>query len=177
MMSETELQKVESVAFQINSDDDVGLGLVWKDGSLYLSISKIVLTDGERWYAIPFKDLHDIKAGDEGCISLKIEGAEIKVKGENADRLMALRHLLLPLIDRKVEDGRLMEELLKILLLGIKNREVIASLLKRDLSTVDDLMESAERLGYVLGDEVTPKGKSILPDKDREMMRKAGVDI
>ncbi len=176
-MADTELQKVETVMFQISHGDGVGVSLMWKDGSLYLSVSKIMITDGERWYAVPFEDLKDVSAGDEGYISLKIDGAEIKIRGESAERLMAFRHLLLPLIEKRPEDEEILEELIKMILLGIKDKRVIASLLKRDVSAIEDAMKKAEKLGYIDGGRVTEKGKSILSDEEKEIMRKAGVDV
>ena len=175
-MSDAELQKVESVMFKINQSGEVGMGLLWKDGALYLSISEVMLTDGDRWYSIPFKDLKDIGTDEENIV-LKIDGAEIRIKGENAERLMALRHLLLPLIDGIPAKDELMVDMIKILLIGIKEKEIIAALLKRSPEEVKKLMESAEKNGYVAEYEVTDKGKSLLSSEEVDMMRKAGVKI
>ena len=152
------------------------MGLLWKDGSLYLSISGLMLTDGDRWYSIPFKDLKDIEA-DEGEILLKIDGAEIRIKGENAERLMALRHLILPLIDGVPKEDELTVDVIKMLLIGIKDRDVIGALLKKDPADIERIMENAEKNGYISGYDVTGKGKALLSPEDMEMLRKAGVKL
>ncbi len=174
-MASTHLKKVETIMFQISQEDSAGMELLWKDGSLYLSLSKLMIDDGNIWYAIPFEELRDIEAGDDGGITFKIEGANLRIRGESAERLMALRHLLLPLIERKTEDGELIGELVKLLLLGIKDREIIASLLKRDVRTISALIKEAEEKGYTAGMSVTEKGKSLLSAEEKEMIEKAGV--
>lgn len=176
-MNEVELQKVETVTFQISQEDGAGMSLIWKDGSLYLSISTLVLTDGKEWYSIPFRELRDIAMGDEGCITLKIEGAEIKMKGKNAERLMALRHLLLPLIERRPDEKELMESLIKLMLIGINDRRIIAAILRRSVEKVKELIKEGEKRGYISGISITSKGKSLLSEEEKENMRRAGVKI
>ncbi len=177
-MADTEFQKVDTIMFRISQEhDDVGMELMWRDGSIYLSISKVMITDGERWYAIPFEELRGIDALDDDSINLRIEGVDIRVRGENAERLMALRHLLLPLIDNVPKDGELLRDIIKLLLLGIKDREIIASLLKRSAEEIAKIMESAEGDAYITDGEVSEKGKSLLSKEEKEMIEKAGVRI
>ncbi len=177
-MTDTEFQKVDTIMFRISQEhDDVRMELMWRDGSIYLSISNVMITDGERWYAIPFEELRGIDVLGDDSISLRIEGAHIRVRGENAERLMALRHLLLPLIESVPEDGELLRDLIKLLLLGIKDEDIIASLLKRDRNEICRIMENADMEGYLEGSEVTVKGKSLLSEEEREIIEKAGVKI
>jgi hypothetical protein len=175
-MSEGPLQKVESVMFQINQDGETGVGLIWKGGTLYLSISELMLTDGEKWYSIPFAELEDISKEEEG-VELRIEGANIRIKGENAERLMALRHLLLPLVEKKPENEELMVDVIKLYLIGIKDKEVIASLLKRTVVEIDGVIKNLEKDGYMSENRVTEKGVSLLSEEDIETLKKAGVRI
>lgn len=176
-MANIRLKKVETIRFQISQKDSAGMELLWKDGSLYLSLSKLLLNDGNIWYAIPFEELRDIEAEDDGKITFKIEGAELRIRGDSAEKLMALRHLLLPLIESKIEDGELMEELVKLMLLGINRKEVMASLLKRDVNTIAAVMKEAEEKGYISDMTVTEKGWGLLSTEEKEMMEKMGVQI
>ena len=161
----TKLQKVEEITFRVSdADAESGLNLVWKDGALYISLSDMMMTDGNVWYEVPFRSLEDIGNPDEGVITLIAENVSITLKGAQAERLMALRHLLLPLIERMPEDGELMRDFLKLLLVGIKDRNVISSLIKRDMNTVDELIDEAKSKGYISdGLDVTELGKRSLP--------------
>ena len=176
-MSDAEIRKVESVMFQISQSEDMGIELLWKDGSLYLSISGLIITDGDRWYSIPFKELKKIESVDEGEITLKIDGASIRIKGKNAERLMALKHLILPLIDGFPRNEELMVDMIKMLLIGIKEEKIMAAIMKRGLEEIKELMKRAEDEGYISGYEVTTKGRSLLSPEDIEVLRKAGVEI
>ncbi len=161
----TKLQKVGEITFRISdAGAENGLNLVWKGGALYISLSDMMMTDGDVWYEVPFRSLEDIGNPDEGVITLVAENVSITLKGAQAERLMALRHLLLPLTERRPEDGELMRDFLKLLLVGIKDKDVISSLIKRDLKTVDELAAEAKSKGYVSDElDVTEKGKRKLP--------------
>ncbi|MGM0510332.1 MAG: hypothetical protein ACQESD_04305, partial [Thermoplasmatota archaeon] len=100
-------QKVDNVSFAIEQEDpDVRLNLVNKEGALYLSLSDLFLREDGNWYEIPIEKLQDIEVLSKEPLELKfsIPSLNIKVRGEYAEKLLALRHLLLPYIQEKILD-------------------------------------------------------------------------
>ena len=169
------MQKVGNVSFRI-VDKNLDMGFTWKDGVLYLTLHNVMLTDGNTWYEIPIKELRDIETGSDESISFVVEDMSLNIKGKSAERLLALRHLLLPLIDGVPEGADLTEGVIKLILLGIDDPGVMASLLKRNTEDVIITLEDAERNGFIEAGRVTEKGKEFLSPEERELLEKAEGD-
>ena len=96
--------KVSDVSFDVHliPDDQTPLRLVVKDGELCLSLSGLLLKEKNIWYELPLRDIKDVIVieNDEAKLKFVLEDLEVIVKGKNPAHLRALRHLLLPLIDR-----------------------------------------------------------------------------
>ncbi len=168
----SELQKVGNVSFRI-VDKNLDMGFTWKDGVLYLTLQNVMLTDGDTWYEIPIKELRDIEAEKDESISFVVENMSLNIKGKSAERLLALRHLLLPLIDGSPTGSELTESVIKLLLLGIDDLDVQASLLKREPEEIRDVISKAEKEGLIKSGIVTEKGKAFLTPEERELLEKA----
>lgn len=103
-MSEISLKKVQNVSFSVIFQAlEPEIGIFWKDGGLYLSYSRLLLDDEKgKWYEIPFKEISSIELEEEGkdvVLNFRFGGSGgLRVKGENKETLLALRHFLLPLI-------------------------------------------------------------------------------
>ena len=167
----SEMQKVGDVTFRI-VDSNMDMSFVWRDGALYLTLHNVMITDGDVWYEIPIKDLENIEADGES-VSFVVESMTLTMKGRNADRLMAVRHLLLPLIEGAPPGKDLTESVIKLMLIGIKDEDVMSSVMKRDVSEVREAIESAEKEGLISGGDVTEKGKALLLPEERELLEEA----
>lgn len=157
-------KKYENVEFVINhsGEDSIKLSLVWRKGGLYLSLSGLFLTDGSTWYELPVKDLENISVvSDEPLkLRLKIPSLDIMVSGQRAERLLALRHFLLPSISGEGSADKL-TSLLRFRALGIRENEVLSKLLDIDAQAIEDLTSVARDKGYIDEDgEVTDSGRS-----------------
>jgi len=102
-MSEISLKKVQSVSFSVIFPAlEPEIGILWKEGGLYLSYSRLLLDDEKgKWYEIPFKEISSIELEEEGkeaVLNFRFGSGGLRVKGENKETLLALRHFLLPLI-------------------------------------------------------------------------------
>ena len=163
-------RKYETVEFVINhsGDDSVKLSLIWKKGGLYLSLSGLFLTDGSTWYELPVKDLENISiVNDEPLkLRLKIPSLDILISGQRAERLLALRHFLLP----SISDGGGVDKLnslLRFRALGIKEVEVLSKLLDVDAQKIEDLKSVAKEKGYISQEgELTELGNSQIAVKE-----------
>lgn len=167
------MQKVGNVTFRI-VDSNLDMGFLWKDGTLYLTLNNVMLTDGNIWYEIPIKNLERIDR-EGGAVSFEVESMTLTVKGKNAERLMALRYLLLPLIEGTSSDDDLTESIIKLMLLGIREESIMASLLKRDVEDVRASVSYAENNGLIRNGEVTEKGKKMLPPDERALLEEADM--
>ncbi len=139
-------RKYENVEFVINhSTDDMKLSLVWKKGGLYLSLSGLFLTDGSTWYELPVKELEKITVVSDTPLKLrlKIPQLDIMISGKRAEKLLALRHFLLPYISGEEEDSEL-KSLLRFWGIGIKDADVLSKLLKIDISETEELISEAK---------------------------------
>jgi hypothetical protein len=147
--------KYENVEFVINhaGDDGIKLSLVWKKGGLYLSLSGLFLTDGSTWYELPVKDLENISVvSDEPLkLRLRIPSLDIMVSGQRAERLLALRHFLLPSISDEGGTDKL-KSLLRFRALGIKESDMLSKLLGVEIQKIEDLSGIAKEKGYIDND-------------------------
>ena len=172
--------KYENVEFVINhtTGSDVKMSLIWKRGGLYLSLSGLFLTDGATWYELPVKDLERISVVSDTPLKLrlKIPSLDIIISGQRAERLLALRHFLLPYIagESDVDES---DSLLKFWAIGIKDVNVLAKLLNVDEKTIEDLVEEAKMKGYLDdGNNLTQIGGDAISDEDNILLRRSGKD-
>jgi len=145
-------QKYENVEFVINhsGDDGIKLSLIWRKGGLYLSLSGLFLTDGSTWYELPVKDLENISvvSDDPLKLRLKIPSLDIMVSGQRAERLLALRHFLLPSLSDEGGSDKL-KSLLRFRALGVTDPELLSKLLNVDPQKVGDLTGIATEKGLL----------------------------
>ena len=165
-------KKYENVEFVINhsGDDSIKLSLIWKKGGLYLSLSGLFLTDGSTWYELPVKDLENISVVSEDPLKLRlmIPSLDIMVSGQRAERLLALRHFLLPSISDQGGADKL-KSFLRFSALGIKDVGVLSKLLNSDSQKVDELTGLAIEKGYLNEDrELTKLGNEYIEPKEEE---------
>ncbi len=148
-------RKYENVEFVINhsGEDSLKLSLIWKRGGLYLSLSGLFLTDGSTWYELPVKDLENISVVSEDPLKLrlKIPSLDIMISGQRAERLLALRHFLLPSISDEGGADK-MKSLLRFRSQGINDKEVLSKLLNVDSQQIEDLSNLAVEKGYITED-------------------------
>ncbi len=177
-----ELHKIENVDFSINhgliSDEDINL--VWKEGELYLSVRNLVLKEKNRWYDFPLKELDNIQVICENPTKLKFQlpSLEVIVSGEYAERLLALRHFLLPLIHPKREE--LMKESLNTLIkfwhLGVRNPVALATIMPLTAEEIRKLANRAKEDGLITPKgRLTEKGYKRFEPEERNLLRKMEV--
>jgi len=165
-------QKYENVEFVINhsSDDGIKLSLVWRKGGLYLSLSGLFLTDGSTWYELPVKDLENISVVSDEPLKLRLQipTLDIMVSGQRAEKLLALRHFLLPSISDEGGQDKL-KSLLRFQELGISDPELLCKLLNVEPQKVDDLTGIAQEKGLLdSAGKLTEAGKSMIQPIDEE---------
>ena len=165
-------RKYENVEFVINhsGEDSLKLSLIWKKGGLYLSLSGLFLTDGSTWYELPVKDLENISVVSEDPLKLrlKIPSLDIMISGQRAERLLALRHFLLPSISDEGGADK-MKTLLRFRSQGINDKEVLSKLLNVDTQQIEDLSNLAVEKGYINEDyELTELGNTQIALKEEE---------
>ena len=177
-----ELHKIEDVDFSIsqNGDMEEHINLVWKEGALYISMKNIVLTDGKKWYDLPIAELENVQVISENPTKLRFQlpSLEVIVSGKFAERLMALRHFLLPFLHPKRE--QLMRDNLPILLkfwsLGVTTPIALSTLLPLTLDETKKLLSVAreEKLISDTG-ELTEKGLKLFSHLERELLQNLEV--
>ena len=157
-------RKYENVEFVINhSTDDVTLSLIWKKGGLYLSLSGLFLTDGDTWYELPVRELENISVISDTPLKLriKIPSLDIMISGERAEKLLALRHFLLPYISGEKDDNDVMA-LLRFWGIEIRDVNVLSKLLNMDPAKVVKLIDEAKAKGLIDEDgDLSSKGNNM----------------
>ena len=160
-------RKYENVEFVINhSTDEMKLSLVWKKGGLYLSLSGLFLTDGNTWYELPVKELEKITVVSDTPpkIRLQIPQLDIMISGERAEKLLALRHFLLPYISGEKPESDL-KLLLRLWGIGIKDPSILSKLLKTEEEIIEELISESKNKGFIDGNgEITPAGNRMFSD-------------
>lgn len=173
-----ELHKVEDVDFRINQGplSDGNINLILKEGELYLSLENVVLTDGKRWYDLPIKELENIQLISEDPVKLRFQlpSLDVIVTGKEAERLMALRHFLLPYIQPKREE--IMKENLKYLLkfwtLGIRDAQSLTMLLPLTIDETTKLIASAKEDNLITKEgKLTELALEMFSPKEKEILR------
>jgi hypothetical protein len=173
-------RKYENVEFVINhsTTEDVKMSLVWKKGGLYLSLSGLFLTDGATWYELPVKDLERISVLSDTPLKLRLQipSLDIMISGQRAEKLLALRHFLLPYISGE-GDKDIFSSFLKFWVIGIKDVVVLSKLLKTGTEKVNELLQTARERGYLDEDNnVTKLGEETISNESNILLRREGED-
>ncbi len=158
-------QKVDNIRFSIDQGfTDLDIDIKSREGELYLSLSNLLFKEGKRFYEIPIEKLQDIRiTGREPLeIEFTVPSIIIKVHGHNAERLLALRHLLLPYLEGKYLEEKPLPNVLNVWSLGIKKTKAISDLLKIPGETVEMLICRAKEEGLIENDKITGKGMRYL---------------
>lgn len=161
-------QKVDDVNFTIEEGDaDLRFNMVEKDGSLYLSLSNLFFKSDDKWYEIPVERLQDIEiiSKDPPELSFSLPSMKIEVKGDYAEKLLALRHLLLPYMDEGKKESEPLLDILKLKALGIQKPKAIADIVKFDVEEVEVFLKKAEEEGLLKDGKITAKGKEALDER------------
>ena len=166
-------QKYEDVEFTINQKiDNFKANIIWKKGGLYLSLSGLFLTDGTTWYELPVRDLDNISIIREEPLKLKfkIPSFDVTISGEHAERLLALRHFLLPYISGRIH-GNEMKALLKLWAIGVREPLILKKLLGIEEDKVKELIEKArkDKILHENGD-IGPNGNNMLTKDERDFL-------
>ena len=164
-------RKYENVEFVINhSTDDVKLSLIWKKGGLYLSLSGLFLTDGETWYELPVRELENISVVSDSPLKLriKIPSLDIMISGERAEKLLALRHFLLPYISGEKDDNDI-KALLRFWGIEIRDVNVLSKLLNIKPAKAVKLIDEAKAKGLIDGNgDLSSKGNNMFSKGEKE---------
>ncbi len=164
-------RKYENVEFVINhSTDDVKLSLIWKKGGLYLSLSGLFLTDGDTWYELPVRQLENISVISDSPLKLriKIPSLDIMISGERAEKLLALRHFLLPYISGEKDDDEV-KALLRFWGIDIRDVNVLSKLLNTEPSKVVKLIDEAKAKGLIdENGDLSSKGNNMFPKDEND---------
>jgi hypothetical protein len=166
-------RKYENVEFVINhSTDEMKLSLVWKKGGLYLSLSGLFLTDGSTWYELPVKELERITVISDTPLKLrlKIPQLDIMITGERAEKLLALRHFLLPYISGERQDSDL-KSLLRFWGIGIKDTSVLSKLLKMEVTEVEEIINEARNKNLIdENDTISPDANRMFSEDEESLI-------
>ena len=167
--------KVEEVRFGVNQQyEDMNIKLIWKEGGLYISISGIILNDGEKWYELPVGNLEDISIIEEDPITIlfKSEALRVVITGKNAEKLSALRHFLLPYIHgTPTNEWRTLKSLLKIMSLGIQDIKTLSELLHVNEAEINNLINQARAEGIMdTNGELTAKGREMFSPEEKPLI-------
>lgn len=169
-------QKYEDVQFAIqqNGDRELSLNIVWRAGGLYLSLSGLFLNEGGAWYEIPIADLEKVNVINENPLQLRfsVPSLNVVVTGQRAERLLALRHFILPYLGgRKAMNG--VEALLKFWAVGVQDIDILGKLMGKREADVEELVARTREQGFISSDgQVTDKGLSILKPEERHLLER-----
>lgn len=173
-----ELHKVEDVDFRINQGpvSEGNINLILKEGELYLSLENLVLTDGKRWYDLPINELENIQVVSEDPVKLRFQlsSLEVLISGKYAERLLALRHFLLPYIQPKREE--IMKENIKSLLkfwtLEIRDAQALTMLLPLTLEETNRLLIHVKDQKFITKDgKLSEEALKMFSPKEKEILQ------
>ncbi len=170
-------QKVDDVKFEIEKEHrDLKFDILKKEGGLFLSLSNLFFKSDQKWYEIPLDKLEKIEVvqKDPPKLEFRIPSMKITVMGGYAEKLLALRHLLLPYVKHEGDEEEPLLAILKLWGLGIQNINTISDLLGLKYSEVKNYIEDAENDGLIKDGEITEKAKRVLKD-DGDYMKALGA--
>ncbi len=152
--------KVDDVGYSFldekKESGDMKVDFVWKHGTLYLSLSGLLLDAGGKWYEITIEDLQTIRilCSKPTKLLFELGGIAVILVGKNAETLIALRHMLAPFMDRKRKkklDDRsdFIAEFLKLWGVGARDLKAIGCLCGTDLQNAKRVKQLAVKRGYI----------------------------
>ena len=177
-----ELYKIEDVDFSINQGlvSEGSINLILIEGELFLSLKNIVFKDKKRWYDLPIKDIDNIEVVCENPTKLRFQSPslEVIVTGKYAERLLALRHFLMPYIHprRKEKMKDSLKNLIKFWSLGVRDHSTFATLLQLTAKETQKLITLAEEEKLINKDgKLTEKAYGMFSPDERELLKNLEV--
>jgi hypothetical protein len=172
------VHKIDTVDFTINqtSSAQSDFNLVWKEGDLYLSLTNIILSDGNKWYELPIKDLKSVHIIDEKPVKIqfRLPSVDIIVTGKYAVRLLALKHFLMPYItpQKESEAHDNLKNLIKFWSLDIQDISQLSKLLSLSPEDTKKLIETAREKDLITpkGD-LTPQAYDLFSSEEKKMLK------
>jgi hypothetical protein len=171
------VHKVDNVDFTINqtSSYQPDFNLVWREGDLYISLTNIILSDGNKWYELPIKELTSVHVIDEKPIKIqfKLPSVDIIVTGKYAERLLALKHFLMPFIhsNKEYETHDSLKNLIKFWSLDIKDVDQLSKLLQLSVSDTEKLIGTAKEKKLISEKgELTPQAHKLFSSEEKKML-------
>lgn len=160
-LSDMKAQKIDNIRFTIDQGyPDLNVDIRSRKGELYLSLSNILFKEGATYYEIPINKLQFIKVLNKDPLEIEftVPSIRIKVLGANAERLLALRHLLLPYLEGKDADVEPLPNIINLWSLGIRKNRAISDLLRIPMENVVTLVEKAKTEMLIDDDGLTEEG-------------------
>ncbi len=175
------VHKVDKVDFTIDQETPYrsDFNLVWKEGELYISLTNLMLTDGNKWYEVPIKELENIYLLDQKPVKIqfKLPSVDITVTGEYAERLLALKHFLMPYIHPKREQKAIdnIKNLIKFWSLTIQDIPQLSRLLTLTPEETKKLISLAKKKKLISENgEITPKAYELFSSEEKKFLQSGG---
>ena len=76
------------------------MNMKWRQGQLYISITSILLSDKDKWYEMPVREIESIHIEEDSVpkVRFAFKSYDVTLTSKNMDQLRALRHFLMPFI-------------------------------------------------------------------------------
>jgi|GEM_PF-5989613 hypothetical protein len=185
--AEIEAKKYADVEYKLSQKiDHCKIELLWHEGGLYFSLSEIMISHGEQYFVIPIREIERLSVINEKPVKIVLDfgGMELIFTGEAGHKLLALRHLLLPYINRNKEEKDKMKMLLLYWAMGIRGLSALSTSMGMSLEECDMLIAEAKDKRYInTKGELSQEGAALFSEEEKEKLdvliknaRKRGKD-
>jgi len=171
------VHKIDDVKFSV-AEGDNQMHPLDRLGELHIAETGIVIREGESIYRISFPSLRSVEVVSNEPLRLRLtsKGFQLEMEGCRAERLWALRSLILPIIngDEKPKPGT--KTLLILLGAGVKGVPHLASIMGLDENEVQAMLDDFNSEGIITDSmDMTQQALSLFTPSEKDFLVKLGV--
>ena len=169
------VHKIDDVKFSLDGSEE--LQNLDRQGELHISVKGVIIREGESLFEVPFGSLKSVMVARKNPLRLRL-GSDLfilELEGTRAERIWALRALILPLINGGNTPKPGLKTLLVLLCTRVKDRKLLANIMGLDKSGLEELFIDARLRGYLTEEnKVTEEAMELFSDNEQQMVRTLG---
>ena len=166
------VHKIDDVKFSLEKGS--GDHVLSRTGELHLSVEGVIIREGESLFELPFGSLRSLVVSRTKPLRLRFasEKFNLELEGTRAERLWALRALILPTINGGNVPKPGLKTMLVLRCTGVKDMGLIGRIMGLDERLMEELMVDARLQGYLNNEDVvTEEGMLLFSGQEKKFVK------
>ena len=166
------VHKIDDVKFSLEKGS--GEHVLDRMGELHLSVDGVIIHEGESFFELPFGSLRSLVVSRTKPLRLRFasEKFNLELEGTRAERLWALRALILPTINGGDVPKPGLKTMLVLRCTGVKDMDLIGRIMGLTEISMEELKTDARLRGYLTNEDVvTGDGMLLFSGQEKRFVK------